>query len=328
MSTSVFDFTWLFQPDGWLARINPTVLASALVAAAGMFLLLSALGTISGKGPRVKLSKKVSLAEESNRISGNGRDNDTLIERLFAPVVAALSDRASTSEREWIERAYDLLDRKKGSADYYLRRVVYGIAGFATGIVVGLALATATESLLGLLLVPAALALGMYQLPRMEIVNDLAKRREQMMFEVPYVLDKLTVNIIANNNLIQGLERTVEQANGGYLLREFLQVVEDNAKNARLQDAFRRMAKRNDDVPMVVRIAMRLAMTEETGAAVVKALQATGDRAIEQVENLIQTRGEQNNLLMIAPSMLALMGVLIAVAGPSIGPMLALANGR
>ena len=328
MPTSLFDLTQFFQADHWPPQINPMALACALVAAAGMFLLLSALGVIGGRGPRVKLSKKISLAEENHRISGTDLENATLIERLFAPIAAALSQRSSVTEREWVERAYDLLDRKKGSADYYLRRVVYGMSGFAGGIVVGLVIATTTESLIGLLLIPAVLSAGMYQLPKIEITNDLARRREQMMFEVPYVLDKLTVNIIANNNLIQGMERTVQQANGGYLLREFLQVVEDNAKNTGLQNAFLRMARRNEDVPMVVRIAMRLAMTEETGAAVVNALQATGDRAIELVENLIQTRGEQNNLMMVAPSMLALLGVLIAVAGPSIGPMLMLANGR
>jgi pilus assembly protein TadC len=244
-----------------MTEVNPKALACALVAAAGMFLLLSALGVIGGRGPQIKLSGKISLADEAERINGADASSASLIERLFAPVAQALSERARRTEREWVERAYDLLDKKNGSADYYLRRVVYGMSGFAVGIAVGLALATASESLVGLLIIPAALSFGMYQLPRMELTSDLARRREQMMFEVPYVLDKLTVNIIANNNLIQGMERTVEQARGGYLLREFLQVVEDNAKNAGLQRAFLRMAQRNDDVPMVVRIAMRLAMT-------------------------------------------------------------------
>ena len=179
-----------------------------------------------------------------------------------------------------------------------------------------------TGTLAWLLILPTGLALGMLAVPKQELQNALKLRREHMMFEVPFVLDTLSVNILARNNLIQGLEATVARPEGGYLTRELLQVVEDNAKNGRLQEALKRMAARNNDAPFVSRIALRLAMSEDTGAGVVKALQATGDRATETVENLIQSRGEENNMVMIVPCMIALFGVMAAVLGPSMGSLM------
>ena len=41
------------------------------------------------------------------------------------------------------------------------------------------------------------------------------------------------------------------------------------------------------------------------------------DRAQRDVENLIQTRGNQNSTLMVVPTIVALIGILAAVAGPS-----------
>lgn len=305
--------------------INPIALACALIAAGGMFIVAASLGLFAGRVSQVRTGKGVSLATEQARINGNiGTQDGTLFERLLAPMTRSLQEHSSVTERDWVERAYDLLDRKKGSADYYLKKVLLSMAGFAAGIALGVTIVTTGGSLLAMLILPLTFSALLYQLPKWELQADLVKRREQMMFEMPYLLDKLSINILAKSNLIQGLEETVARPEGGYLMRELLQVVEDNATSNNVQAALRRMAERNADVPTVVRVALRLAMAEETGASVVKALQSAGDRAVDAVENMIQSRGEQNNMLMVAPSMIALIGVLIAMAGPAISPMLSL----
>lgn len=315
MSFSQFT-EWFANPPS----IQPVTLAYALIAAAGMFLVLSSLGLFSRRGPRVQLDpRRISLEAEQERIENVGitRETGTIFERALAPIAQAAFKRTTLSEREWVERAYDLLDRQSGSSDFYLKKVLSALVGFAVGVTFGLIFAVGQGSLLPLLSLPIVLSACGFFLPKWELNADLAQRREQMLFEVPYVLDKLCVNILATNSVIMGLEKTVERAEGGYLMREMLQVVEDNAKNGRLQQAFQRMADRNTDAPLVSRVALRLAMSEETGANIVRALQSTGDRAIEVVENMIQERGERNNLLMVAPSMIALLGVLIAIVGPS-----------
>jgi len=43
-----------------------------------------------------------------------------------------------------------------------------------------------------------------------------------------------------------------------------------------------------------------------------------GERARVLVETMIEERGEQNQTLMIAPTLVALFGIVIAVAGPSV----------
>ncbi len=102
-------------------------------------------------------------------------------------------------------------------------------------------------------------------------------------------------------------------------MRELLQVVEDNAKAGHLDRALARMAERNVDVPIVVRIAALLAHSQEAGTDLVQALSDIGDRAVDEVESLIRKRGEENSQLMVAPSILALSGIFIALLGPNDG---------
>lgn len=79
---------------------------------------------------------------------------------------------------------------------------------------------------------------------------------EQIVFEVPYVIDQLTVNLLAHNeDLITALQAMMKRPEGGYLVREFLQVVTDNARSGQIGRALKRMAERNSDLPVVVRIA-------------------------------------------------------------------------
>jgi hypothetical protein len=54
------------------------------------------------------------------------------------------------------------------------------------------------------------------------------------------------------------------------------------------------------------------------GTASVDALHVIADRAQTTVENRIEKRGQQNSTLMIVPTIIALIGIVGAVAGPSL----------
>ena len=309
--------------------ITATIVALGLLASSGAFLLCAGLGAFGGvawQAPR--LFGGVSLADEAARVSGasaggwgtHTTERESLIDRAITPLVRSLLNSARRDEREWLERSLDLLNYPgylKSPADYYASKVLFAAGGFTGGALLGVALAAAGGGALGLLALPLGLSALGYALPRFDLQGRLKVRREQMLFELPYLLDRLNVHVTAERSLAQGLITMASFPEGGYLMREFRQVAEDYLKNARLVDALRRMAVRNVDVPLIERIAERLSLSEETGADTVKAMQVIGTRAYELVENLVQERGEQNNALMIVPTLIALIGILVAIAGPS-----------
>jgi hypothetical protein len=311
--------------------ITPSILALGLIAGCGVFLALLGLGALGGAALGSLSPGSVSLADEAGRI-GAGQTGSagqaagpagrgSLADRALAPLAQDLLRRAKADEREWVERSLDLLnypDYLKAPADYYAGKALFAMAGFISGVILGSAIAAASGAFAAVLALPLILSLIGYNLPRLQLASMLKARREQMLFEAPYLLDRLNISVMAERSLAQGLIALVSVPEGGHLMREFRQVAEDYLKNARLVDAFGRMAGRNTDVPLVERIASRLTLSEETGADVVKAMQVIGNRAHEMVENLIQERGEQNNTLMIVPTIIALIGIFAAIAGPSL----------
>ena len=306
----------LFNLIGVQITLSPFVLACALIAAAGALLVVNGLGLLSDLP--LWRGQDVDLEQESNRINGVTAFGGSSIGRVIAPLVQEVMMRSGEPERIWAERAYDLLDRRKTSSDYYLHKVLGGIAGFAGGVTLGL-IPAASGFLLPLLIVPLCLSVVGYLWPQMALKRALAQRAEQIVFEVPYVLDQLSVNLLAHNeDLITALQVMLKRPEGGYLVREFLQVVTDNAKSGQIGQALKRMAERNSDVPVVVRIAELLAHSLNGSMGLTGALQEIGDRAMDDLESLIRRRGEENGQAMVAPSAIALIGIMLALLGPAL----------
>lgn len=301
---------------GFQITLSPMTLACALLAAAGMVLVTGALGMFSGAG--IRLGRPLSLAAESERIEGNANSRGSFAERVLGPIIREVAARSGPNEQQWVEQAYDLLDRKTNSSDYYTRKVLGGLAGFGLGLVAGL-LAAGNGLLLMLLVLPLGLSILGYFLPQLELQRELKQRAEHIFFEVPYALDRLGINVLAHNgDLVEGLRATLQRPEGGYLMRELLQVVEDTARGGRIEDALNRMGERNREIPIMVRVAELLANSQRGALDLVQSLQQIGDRATEEVENLIRRRGEENSQAMVAPSMLALIGIMAALIGPSL----------
>ena len=319
--------------------VHPMAVVCALIGAGGALLVATALGLFGGTRVDARfrrgLGSRVGLADESKRIEGIDATSamphtGSFAERVLAPLIQAALARTGENERAWVERAYDLLDRQRtGASDYYLKKVVCALAGFGFGVGLGVM----TGGLVFMLALPLGLSLLGYWVPRLELQHDLQRRAERMAFEAPYLLDRLGVNLLARHgDLVDALYATLKPASnraatgrtpgtsatGGYLARELLQVVADNAKAGHLDRALERMAERNRDVPLVARIAELLAHAQKGGVDLIPALQALGDRATEEVENRIRRRGEENSQAMLAPSVIALAGVMAVMLGPAL----------
>jgi len=295
----------------------------ALLALAGAALFAMGVGLFDAPAAlKTPVIGRISLAQEAERIKGNktSRQPNALERALILPLAESLQRRAAESETAWLERALDLLDYPdpyKSATDYYAQRVLWATLGFVAGALLASALVSAGFPIF-IFIFPLALGFIGYQVPRIQINDKLKRRREEMLFELPYTLDRLGVATVAERSLGQGLVVTFSAVEGGYLAREFRQVVADYLRAGRLVEALERMARRNSDVELVARAAERLAMAEREGTDVLNALRIVGERARVLVETMIEERGEQNQTLMIVPTLVALFGIVIAVAGPSV----------
>lgn len=123
--------------------IHPLTLALALIASAGVLLIAMALGVVCGLN--LNLGNRISLSREGQRLEGEAPDADSFTSRVLAPLIEQVIARTGEREREWVERAYDLLDRKRGSSEYYVKKVICAIAGFVFGILLGLNFSTSGD---------------------------------------------------------------------------------------------------------------------------------------------------------------------------------------
>lgn len=310
--------------------VNATVLAFALLAALGAALMTAAIANVPDLR-RLRLPlRRVDLAEAAGLVYGDDtlrlREDASLLERALAPLARDLLARAKPDELRFLEAALVKLGGMryfKTVPEVYAAKVLLALAGFLFGVAFALALMAFGAPAVVLLGFPLLFALLHYRAPVAMVRSTLAARREQILFEAPYVLNRLivflTMDATVSNAILNIAGRTERGgvAAGGYLVRELRQVAEDYQFWGSLPKAVNAMIARNDDVPIVQRIGERLLMSYD-GAASVDALKVIADRAQREVENLIQTRGNQNSTLMIVPTIVALLGIVAAVAGPSL----------
>lgn len=314
----------------WLSRLDLRTVAFALLAVAGASLITSGLGLL----PLVRLpGRRVDLDTDVERMRGDVRDGFALfegapfIERALGPMVQMLIDALPKDDLAWVENALDLLDHPgylKRSSDYYAARVLFSLFGFLIGVVLGLwaMVNGASAWAFGL---PLMLGVFGYLWPKQDVQRRLAERRDSILFEAPFLFDRLAANYLAKQSLIEALIHLTSAPDGGYLMRELRQVAEDYLKkvgSTQFSAALERMAKRNTDVPIIQRFCERLILTEDEGAQLLSALNVMGERARALVENRVRQCGAENQALLIVPTLIALAGIMAIVGAP----MLALIN--
>jgi hypothetical protein len=278
-------------------------------------------------------------------------ENMPLLDRVLGPLIRSIVRAMPHSEDAWIANALDLLDYPssiKTPADYYASRVMLAMLGFGGGLFLALSggAGGGSGSLLDLFVYPMLGAFLGYAMPRLMIGSKLTSRKEQMLFEAPYLFDRLAVAIIAaRNSLLEAIKdlaadqeesQRQRQAEveffmrtrltdvtsvpeGGYLMRELRLVAERCTREQMpLGESFVKMAERNADVPLIEQFCNRMVVLEPSGLSINDTLRAFGDRAAELVEDTIESRSTENTALMITPMMIALFGIGLTVAAPSL----------
>lgn len=318
-------------PEFLLPYIEPSVLFFAVLAALGAALVTSAIANVPDlrrlRGVRLPFGPKASLEAEARRLQAEQvTEGDSLLDRALAPLARDLMRRASPNERRWLEASLEKLGPTtlfRSVQGFYAAKVLLAIGGFIAGAFLAIALTASGAPLVLLFVLPLAFAIPNYLAPKALLKNMLAARREQMVFEAPYVLNRLIVYLTLRGTVadallnIAGATERGGAAMGGYLVRELRQTASDYLFWGSMTKALDAMVARNDDVPIAQRIAERLSLHNQ-GTSSLDALHVIADRAQATVENLIERRGQQNSTLMIVPTIVALIGIVGAVAGPAL----------
>ncbi len=353
---------WWSQFD--LARllngINSNVVGFALLGVVGMFLIVSNLGLLSAiklpsfgfrRGNHVDIEAAMAqLQGEEDPAAITLLEGLPLLDRALGPLIRSIVRTMPHNEDAWIANALDLLDYPssiKTPSDYYALRVMLAMLGFGVGLTLALmSSVNAAGSFFDLFAYPLVGAFLGYAIPRWSIGGKLTRRNEQMLFEAPYLFDRLAVAIIASrNSLLEAIKdlaadeeegRRQRQAEieffmrtrltdvtsvpeGGYLMREMRLVAERcTREQMTLVDSFTRMAVRNADVPLIEQFCNRMIVLEPSGLNINDTLRAFGDRAAELVEDTIESRSTENTALMITPLLLSLFGIGLTVVAPSL----------
>jgi hypothetical protein len=314
--------------DFSLPYIETSTLFFAVMAALGAALVTSAIVNVPDlRRIRLPFSSKTSLEVEAKRLQGEeGREGDSLLDRALAPLARDLMLRASPNERRWLEASLEKLGPTtlfRSVQGFYAAKVLLALGGFVAGAFLAVALTATGAPLIVLFVLPLTFAIPNYLAPKMLLKSMLDIRREQMVFEAPYVLNRLIVYLTLRGTVadallnIAGATERGGDAMGGYLVRELRQTASDYLFWGSMTKALDAMVVRNDDVPIAQRIAERMSLHNQ-GTSSVDALHVIADRAQTTVENLIEKRGQQNSTLMIVPTIIALIGIVGAVVGPSL----------
>lgn len=311
-----------------LPYIESSTLLFAVLAALGTALITSAIANVPDlRRIRLPFGPKTSLEEEAKRWQGeHAPESDSLLDRALAPLARDLMLRASPNERRWLEASLEKLGPTtlfRSVQGFYAAKVLLATGGFIAGAGLAAVLTAGGASLILLFTLPLIFAIPNYLAPKTLLKNMLDARREQMIFEAPYVLNRLIVYLTLRGTVadallnIAGATERGGAAMGGYLVRELRQTASDYLFWGSMTKALDAMAARNDDVPIAQRIAERMSLQNQ-GTSSLEALHVIADRAQTTVENLIEKRGQQNSTMMIVPTIIALIGIVGAIAGPAL----------
>lgn len=297
--------------------------ALAFVGALGMLLIFTAFFNVEAMAPSTRLGRKfeeMGVMPEKARI--------TLLRRR------PWLDRLLGSTLEgWVERLLSLLpseeDRKKllraafpppysNVNDLYAWKVLLSLGLFLMGLVFSLLVGK-----VGFLLLALGLALFGFYLPDIHLSQAANRRKEEMLVEMSYVLDRMAIQLAAGRTLPVVITQLAESP-GGWFTLELKQIARDYNSGVALVEAIEAMAERND-VDELTRLASRLVVSIRRGTNLADALQVMAKTTRERVESMILSRGLLNSVLMPIPiGLIVMLGVGLAIMAP--GLFLAMRN--
>jgi pilus assembly protein TadC len=301
------------------------VLFFALLFAAGVWILLS---TVTNLFTGMRLSLRpwfgdVSLADSYNAIQAHAdgpvltifRDRP-LLDRLLSPLLEDLirlgkpflGDAAAVQAlivRAGYPKPY------RNVADFYAWKILMSLLMLVNGLVLVVVLGNLSA------LVALGLAVLGFYLPNQHLAGLAKQRSEEMVSEMSFVLDRLSVLLTSGMTLNTALVR-LSQAEGGWFIAELKQYTREINSGVAEPAALANIAARNN-IPEVRRLIARIEMAAQAGLGLAEVLQVMAVLARERLEQLLLARSRANAVKMVLPvGQLILPAMLATVLAPGV----------
>lgn len=208
-------------------------------------------------------------------------------------------------------------------SDFYAWKLVSALVSSGLGLVIASVLAVLGQSSLAALavLVAGALGVGGFFLPDMTLNSALQERREAILTEMAFALDRMAIIAAAGNTLPVTI-RKVALTGGGPFCRELQRVIATYDVEGSLAPGLEEMVQRTG-MQEVATFAARVRLVQEQGGSIVPALRQMGASARAKLNLMLEERGERNALTMIVPvSSLILPAAVIVVVAPAVVSLL------
>jgi len=290
----------------------------ALIGALGVFFIILSFESLEAalRAPRSGLKRAVEADEYEPLVLFEGRP---LLDRLFGPLIlkwaVRLRNLLKRGERD--EQRLQLAGsppRYRTVNDFYAYKVLYGVGAFVVG-----AFAVAVLGLgLGWVWLPLALGVAGLFWPDLQIRRLISQRRDDLLAEMAFTLDRLAVHVAAGKTLAQA-QRDVARQAGGLFTQELQRIVREYQAGVALPAAWAHFAARYPHVNEAPLLAGQIAMAHEKSQEIVPGLQNMAVMIRDRVEAAVLARGVQTPVFMtIVLGVFILPAVAIIVGGPGI----------
>lgn len=289
------------------------MIAFALVAAVGIFLVVEAVGT---------RPVRVRLTEMDKRPFGQ-----RIVDTLFAPA----AERVVTATSRMDLKTHKIgLARRLARAGYpppfVSPEAVLGYRLFTAIIFAVMGAVFALLTGLGVVAVPLALCLAAFGwvLPDRTIANAKRERREQLMLDAASTLDRLAIYVAAGNALPSAV-RSLAEKPGGAWVAEFRQMAAAYAVGGEFDVALEEVIEKSGRLPDIARVCEHLrAAYEMGGGGLAESLRKMAHDARIRIRLLITERGHKNAVLMVIPAFFSILALMIVLIAPGVVRMFAL----
>ena len=285
-----------------------TNLMIAFIGALGVLIAASAFNPLLGRLARRRYDlSQVDEIDPSRRVLREDQlalfSGRPLLERLFARPVksgaAALINLGASSPDEARRRADKIaIDLRKSGyrypsvGDFYGSKILGAVLFFFMGLV-----ATVLMDVTGLFLLPLALGLLGLFLPDREVKNQIRKRKEQMVTEMAFSLDRIALMMEGGTGLMDALLQ-LTRSPGGLFAAEIRKVLADIDLGRKPREALQAMLDRAPDFDDLHKFTNRLLLSIEEGRSIAGPLRLQADMMRSQIENEMLTRGLNSTLMV------------------------------
>jgi tight adherence protein C len=264
---------------------------------------------------RFKASEKLEDAEQDKK----SFDNDGFVlkysrpffKRYFSGIVQNMKNKKKIRDRYKRKLASAGLSKKMTPEDFYAFKL-FLIIGFP---IVFLAARTFLEEDWPLTLTPIWAVVGFYY-PDIWLNGVIAKRKEQLIMGMPFIVDMLALSVEAGLDFVAAMNKVIEKAPASPLVEEFETMIKEIKIGSSRAEGLRQLAWRAD-VLSISSFTATLIAADSVGASIGPILKQLSTELRQKRSSDAEKKGATAATKILFPMMIFIMpAVFLIIAAP------------